>query len=211
MAKTKGLEGIEKDFVVLEKGIKKLLEDTQEERFEEMTEIMEERIDEGMSSLKDELERRIDDMKKEKIDIASFLAEIKKNRGRITKMEERLDSFKKDDSTGRKNMEDDIHREFEKVKNGVKQGITENAGTIKNMEAEMANLRERIEEIKLLGDALKGLDMRSIARDIEVLKQKTHWLGENIEKLNIQPLFERIREIEEEVKVTRDRSPLVIE
>lgn len=201
------IEGVEKDFKILENGIRKLLESTQEERFEELSE----RMDERLSSLGNELERRIDDMKKERIDIASFLAEIKKNRERIAKMEGRLNSFEKDASTGRKIPDDDIHREFERIRDDVKQGITENVETIKNMEVEMANLRERTEEIKTLGNGLKGFDVESIARDIEVLKQKTHWLEENIEKLNIQSLFKRIREIEEEVRTTRSESPLVIE
>jgi hypothetical protein len=211
MARKKGSEGIEKDFKILEDGIKKLLDSTQEERFEELSENMEEKMDERLSSFRDELERRIDNMKKERVDIASFLAEIRKNRERIARMEGRVSSFKKQDSTTKSGLENDIHREFERIRDDVKQGTTENTETIKIIEAEMANIRERIGEIKMLGDGLKGLDMESLARDIEVLKQKTHWLEENIEKLDIQPLFERIREIEEDLRATRGESPLIIE
>jgi len=37
------------------------------------------------------------------------------------------------------------------------------------------------------------------------------WLEENIEKLNIQPLLERIKETEEEIRAMRNESPLIIE
>lgn len=204
-------EGIESDFKTLEDGIRKLLDSTQEERFEELSESVEETVDEKLSSFRDELERRMDIMKKERIDIASFLAEIRKNRERIAKMEGRLGSFKKHDSTRRDGLEDDIHREFERIRDDVKKDTAENAEAIKIIEAEISNIRERIGEIKMIGDGMKGFDMESLARDIEVLKQRTHWLEENIEKLDIQPLFERIREIEEQLRTTRGESPLIIE
>ena len=214
MPKKSSSESMEKDIDALQGRIRKLLENSQEDEFEEMKGRTKKIIDESISSLRNEMKRKIDEMEKERVDIASFLAEIKKNRGMIEKVSERLDLLEEPGNKGGisdTSATDDVRKELEKIKYDVRQNTTKNAEAIRNMESELANIMERTNEITSLGNATAGFDIKGMARDIEALKQRTIWLQENIEKLNMQPLLERIREIEEEMRMSRRDPPLVIE
>ena len=55
------------------------------------------------------------------------------------------------------------------------------------------------------------LDIDNISRGIESLKERSQWLEENIQKIDIRPLREKIDKIEELLREMKASSPYIIE
>ena len=107
--------------------------------------------------------------------------------------------------------ESDFLREFQRLSKEVRDSLERNRHAIDKMEAETKFLREDMGRIMSLEEEMNRLNMKSIARDIEGLKEKSHWLEANLKGFDIDPLVEKISEIEDKIKILKASQPLILE
>lgn len=104
-----------------------------------------------------------------------------------------------------------IFKEFEKIDSTIKELTEQNQSLLEKKEMEIKVLKDQIRGMVALGDDLKSINMKDMMREFEALKQKTRFLEETLEKLDLEPFNTRIKEFETEIKAMRAQSPYILE
>jgi len=108
-------------------------------------------------------------------------------------------------------LEEDIAREFQHLKSEVRESIKKNTHLVEKMEAEIKFLKDDMARVMSLEEEMNRLNMKSLTRDLESLKAKSHWLEGSIQKFDLDPLVERMSEMEEKIKILKASQPLILE
>ncbi len=108
-------------------------------------------------------------------------------------------------------LENDFYREFQSLSKEVKENLEKNRHAVERMEAEVKFLKEDISRIISLEEEMKRMNMKSLAKDMESLKLKSQWLETNFKGFDIDPLIEKIQDIEDKIKIMKASQPLIIE
>ncbi|MCX6814188.1 MAG: hypothetical protein NTY20_00840 [Candidatus Aenigmarchaeota archaeon] len=108
-------------------------------------------------------------------------------------------------------LENDFYREFQNLSKEVKENLEKNRHAVDRMEAEVKFLKEDIGRIISLEEEMKRMNMKSLTKDIESLKLKSQWLETNFKGFDIDPLIEKIQEIEDSIKIMKASQPLILE
>lgn len=74
--------------------------------------------------------------------------------------------------TNMRSLEHDLTREFQKMSKEVKESLEKNSHAIDRMEAEVKFLKEDIGRVMGLEEEMNRLNMKSLTRDVEGLKEK---------------------------------------
>ena len=127
---------------------------------------------------------------------------------RIHKLEQEVASLHRVlDDFNVKDMEDDIFKQFNKINATITETMNKQEATIKKAEAELLHLRHELRSTQ----RQEHQELSPIIRDLESLKTKTEWVELEFEKLDIQPLLDRLNEIEARIDAMRLSSPTIIE
>ena len=100
---------------------------------------------------------------------------------------------------------------LEKIHEELKDDFTRVVEKMEEFHVKMNTFEGNMEDMKKVEDHIKRLDLKQLRREIEILKTKEHWIMDNLEKLDIDPVFEKIQEIEHNIKLLKATSPFVIE
>ena len=131
----------------------------------------------------------------------------------IRGMQMEMENLKKSvlSETNIKSLEHDMTTEFQKLSREVKESVEKNRHVVDKMEAEIKFLREDVGRIMGLEEEMNRLNMKGLTRDVEGLKEKSHWLETSFRSFDIDPIIEKITEIEDKIKIMKASQPLIIE
>jgi len=104
-----------------------------------------------------------------------------------------------------------LSKHIERLKESVNQNASMNKEQEERLETEFNALRREAEESRALREKVENINLDGLGREIESLKQKSKWIQDNIEKIDIGPLCNRIEEMEHRLKLMAASSPHVIE
>jgi hypothetical protein len=131
----------------------------------------------------------------------------------IRGMQLELDTLKKSilSETNMRVLEEDLVREFQHLKAEVKESVKKNTHTVERMEAEVKFLKEDVGRVMGLEEEMNRLNMKSLTRDMESLKAKSHWLEGKIGTFDLDPVIEKISDMEDKIKIMKASQPLILE
>lgn len=107
--------------------------------------------------------------------------------------------------------EEEVYKQFKSINSSIKDIIANSKEKTEKAESEIKILKDSIEETKRLEEEVKRMNIKSIMRDLEILKTKNQWLESQIEKIGTGPLYDRIQELEHKINTLRASSALIIE
>ena len=131
----------------------------------------------------------------------------------IKEMQIDMENLKKSilSETNMRSLESDLVREFQKLSKEVRGGLERNRHAVDKMEAEIKFLKEDVGRIMGLEEQMNRLNMKSLTRDMESLKAKSNWLEGKIGTFDLDPVVERISDIESKIKILKAAQPFIIE
>ena len=108
-------------------------------------------------------------------------------------------------------LESDFYREFQRLSKEVRDGMEKNRESADRMEAEIKFLKEDMARIISLEEQTKRISAKTVERDIESLKAKSQWLETSMKGFDIDPIVEKITELEDKIKILKASQPFIIE
>jgi len=131
----------------------------------------------------------------------------------IKEMQMEIENLKKSvlSETNIRSLESDLVREFQKLSKEVRSGLESNRHAMDKMEAEIKFLKEDVGRVMSLEEQMNRLDMKNLTREMESLKAKSNWLEGKIQIFNLDPVVERISDIEDRIKILKATQPFIIE
>ena len=128
-------------------------------------------------------------------------------------MQMEMESLKRSvlSQTNIQTLESDFYREFQRLSKEVREGLEKNRETVDRMEAEVKFLKEDVARMISLEEETKRISAKSVERDIESLKAKSNWLETSMKGFDMDPLVEKITELEDKIKILKASQPLILE
>ena len=155
------------------------------------------------------------DLTQKERELSKFINEIGEIRERVAAIEKiktDVDDLKsrliKIDFEGLSN---EIYNQFERMNENIKQSDKKTDDAIEKLNVEIKTLKENMNEAMKTREHIEKLDIPNIRRDMEVLRQKSEYLQNQLERINIEPLVEMVSEVENKMSVLQASSALVIE
>ena len=108
-------------------------------------------------------------------------------------------------------LEQSLAAELEKIKKEVRHSSEKSRHTLDKMEAEIRFIREDVNRIISIEKEMERISAKSMERDIEGLKMKSQWLETHVKGFDIDPIVERISELEDSIKILKASQPVVWE
>jgi predicted nucleic acid-binding Zn-ribbon protein len=145
-----------------------------------------------------QLMKDINDVKKKFDNFDDMKAEVKAMKMRMDKI----------DFPG---LTQEIYNQFENMNSNIKEFEKRTDDLAEKTNVELKTLKEKLDEAKQAKEHVDNLDISNIRRDMESLKQKSQYIEQHIEKVDIRPIVEMIKDVENKVSTLRASSALIIE
>lgn len=131
----------------------------------------------------------------------------------IREMQMEIDTLKRSvlSHTNLQTLESDFYREFQRLSKEVKESLEKNRESVDRMEAEIKFLKEDMARIVSIEEEMNRLNMKGLTRDVEGLKEKSRWLETSFKGFDIDPIMEKITEIEDKIKILKASQPLILD
>jgi deoxyribodipyrimidine photolyase len=113
--------------------------------------------------------------------------------------------------TNIRTLEHDFYREFEHMKKEIKESLEKNRHTVERMEGEVKFLKQDMARVMGLEEEMNRLNMKSLTRDVEGLKAKSQWLEGKFQVFDMDPVLDKIQEIEDKIKILKASQPIILE
>jgi hypothetical protein len=169
----------------------------------------------GGTSLELELKKHEKDLLFTQSEMSKMFAEVVKNRERVKNVEtmaKNISSRPQETKIDVKTIDDRIKNQFQGINSTVTENSRKSREDIERMSDDVSNMKRDISELKEMSNKMKGMDVSGLKREIESLKERNRWLEQQINNLDIEPLYELIKEIENKVSSNRiGVSPVIIE
>jgi chromosome segregation ATPase len=104
-----------------------------------------------------------------------------------------------------------IHRRLEKTERALKESRERHEEQLEEIRRSISVLEKRLDDVKDIEAELRKLDLRHLRRDMESLRTKAQWIEQRIENLSLEPLLERLGEMEAAIKTLKLSSPIIVE
>ncbi len=158
-------------------------------------------------------DHRVKELEKEisylKLKLIKFLNDSVKTKDALDNIEKwRKESF---ENIEMKNFAEKLHKRLEQMDKKINEISERHEEIFEKISNDINALNKKADGIKELEGEIKKLDLKYIKRDIESLKTKAEWIENNIEKIDLEPLLEKITEMESKIRVIRLSSPVIIE
>ncbi len=108
-------------------------------------------------------------------------------------------------------LESDFYREFQRLSKDVKENLEKNRHAVDRIEAEVKFLKEDLSRVLSLEEEMKRISAKAVERDIESLKAKSQWLETSMKGFDIDPIVDKISELEKRIRNIKASQPLIIE
>ncbi|MBU0898678.1 MAG: hypothetical protein KKB03_00735 [Nanoarchaeota archaeon] len=150
--------------------------------------------------------------------ILDFFKDTKKLESRTNKLADELERFEKalvfKDNTSGTNMKKihaEIEKEFDRINSVFVKSLDKLKNEIDNVDMNVMSLRQKVNDVKNIEEAMKELDIKAIKREMEVLKTKGEWAEDKINNIDMFPLQQKVTSLERKVRSIRSTAPLIIE
>ncbi len=105
----------------------------------------------------------------------------------------------------------EIYNQFDKMNTSIRESDKKTNDLVEKMNVEMKTVGEKMDETAQAREHVENLDIANIRRDMEVLKQKSQYIEKHIERVDIKPVLDMIKEIENRVETLKASSAMIIE
>ena len=188
----------------LDAGIRKLMDSLHGEEIEE-------RVEAKFNELRSELETKATSDS----DMAPLIAGLKETKERMNRLESgmtRLENlYRKTEGLDQEKLWSTLQAEIDRLSAELKEQAAKDRDRIEDLQSQLSGVKDVFKELRHIHEALKGVDVVAVARDIESIKQKLSWIEQNQKPAGIDELMERLEDVEAQLKGARSGSPLVIE
>jgi chromosome segregation ATPase len=188
----------------LDRGIKKLLDSLHGEEVDE-------KVEAKFNELRSEMESR----SMPESDIAPLIAGMRELRDRTNRLESgmnRLENLcRKTEGIDQEKLWSTVQSEIDKLSSELTEQASKDRDRIEDLQSQLSSMKDVFKELRHIHEALKGVDVGALARDIESIKQKLSWIEQNQKPAGIDGLVERLEDVEAQLKGARLGSPLIIE
>lgn len=167
------------------------------------------------TALELELKKHEKDLLFTQSEMSKMFAEVVKNRERVKKVEamsRSMSSRPQKAKVDTKAIDDRISSQFQGINSTMAENFRKSKEDLERMSGDVSSMKRDVNELKEMSDKMKGMDVSGLKREIESLKEKNRWLEQQINNLDIEPLYELIKEIENRVSSARTGGmPVIIE
>jgi len=188
----------------LDAGIRKLMDSLHGEEIEE-------RVEAKFNELRSELETKA----RPDSDMAPLIAGLKETKERMNRLESgmtRLENLcRKTEGLDQEKLWSTLQAEIDRLSAELKEQAAKDRDRIEDLQSQLSGVKDVFKEMREIHEALKGVDIGAVSRDIASLRQKLSWLEQNQAPADIDGLRDRLDDIEAQLKGARSGSPLVIE
>ena len=188
----------------LDAGIRKLMDSLHGEEIEE-------RVEAKFNDLRSELETKA----RPDSDMAPLIAGLKETKERMNRLESgmtRLENlYRKTEGLDQEKLWSTLQAEIDRLSAELKEQAAKDRDRIEDLQSQLSGVKDVFKELRHIHEALKGVDVVAVARDIESIKQKLSWIEQNQKPAGIDELMERLEDVEAQLKGARLGSPLIIE
>jgi len=131
----------------------------------------------------------------------------------IKEMQIEVENLKKSilSQTNIRTLESDFYKEFEHMKKEMKESLEKNRHAVERMEGEVKFLKQDVARVMGLEEEMNRLNMKSLTRDVESLKEKSHWLEGKFQVFDMDPVLDKLQELEDKLKIMKASQPLILE
>ncbi len=160
------------------------------------------------------MESEIDKLFQEVLKNKEKISEILALRKEVELLKKGMDSLKREVKKSREDIEDMVRSETDGMEKNLEkriEAIPEIQNSIKEIRASINSLSGRMNDIEKRSEEIKGLDIPGLKRDVEALKEKSRWLEESVEAIDMKRIMDMMKEVENRIESLRVSSPLVIE
>lgn len=158
-----------------------------------------------------ELKKHEKDLLFTQSEMSKLFAEVVKNRERIRKIEDMVKSLSSAQTqtpkVDIKSIDQRFSGQIDRMNVALKDSATKTKTELDRVSGDIRGVKREIDELKKVGTSFKTLDISGLRRDIESLKEKSKWLEQQVGNLDIEPLYELIKEIEDRVSTSSRVAP----
>ncbi|MFH1444928.1 MAG: hypothetical protein ABIF08_00405 [Nanoarchaeota archaeon] len=166
----------------------------------------------------DDIEKRLKEIlstQSKIMDYIAFTRSYKKKLDRledvVEKLEKKFDHTDKISESSVKGIQKDISKEFDHINSIFVDEVNKIKKKTDGIGLDIGIMRERIGDLKIVEENMKELDIKTLRRDIEILKTKNEWVEDRIGEINTITLEEKISLLERRIKSMKFASPLILE
>lgn len=166
--------------------------------------------------LQTELKKHEKDLLFTQSEMSKLFAEVVKNRERIRKIEDMVKNLSSAQAQSPKvdikSIDQRISSQLDRMDVALRDSASKTKSELDRIAGDIVGVKREVDELKKVSTSFKTLDISGLRRDIESLKEKSKWLEQQVGNLDIEPLYELIKEIEDRVSSTaRSTAPVIIE
>lgn len=172
------------------------------------------KTDSDISDLRIVLDKQEKDITFTQDEVSKIFSEVVKNREKIKSVEE---TVKRDVSSkpqtptiDAKGIDSRISAKVDVITNQVKINLEKSRGDLDRVMGDIRSLKMDIDSLKKTHDSLGKMDVSGLRRDIESLKTKNKWLEQQISNIDIEPIYDMIKEVDRKVS-SGGSGPVIIE
>ena len=170
-----------------------------------------EKVEENTDDIKDiqmdanKLEKDIDALTKESASVNKRLDGLESVLSDINELKKRLDKI------DFKALSKEIYSQFEKMNDAIDKQEKASSSSIEKFNVELKSLSEKIDEFNKAREHIERLDIPNMRRDMETISQKNKFIEEQLHTIDVQPLVDMVKGVEEKVRDLQTSSALIIE
>jgi chromosome segregation ATPase len=168
-----------------------------------------------ITELRTDLQKQEKDITFTQAEVSKIFAEVVRNREKIKVIEELA---KKASSTAKTavpgvdpgEIDNKISAKMDAVHNQVKISLEKSREDMDKMMGELKGLRTDLDGLKKTHSKLETMDVSGLRRDVESLKQKNAFLEQQITSIDMESIYDMIKEVERKV-MSKMAGPVIIE
>lgn len=175
-----------------------------------------EEIDEKIDAKISEIRNELDTGARRGTDMTPLIAGLRETKDRLSRLESGVGKLaesmsKKSPGPEQESIYSALQAEMARLSSELKEDAATSKDLIEDLQNQISGIRGMFGEMREIYESMKSLDFRSMARDIESLKQKLAWLEQHSGSGEIESIKERLEEAEARLGSMKLGSPLVIE
>lgn len=193
-------------------GIQKIIQGAQKEGLKELSAKFDKKFDKKIGELRKELEKPLGEDRMEILydELMKMHNEFRQGVREIKQWRDEVQSMKKD-FEGDASLGGGVKKKLSHMDRNIKEILAESERERERLEADITEVKQLLRELADVRNQMKSLDIAGLRRDLESVRTKQEWLEKSLDGFDLEPLKERLKELEHKLSMMRVSSPLVIE
>ena len=171
------------------------------------------KTDSDIDYIKSLMERQEKDINFTQDEVSKMFAEVVKNREKIKTLESMIKKSTLEKppapAVDAKELSSKVDAKVEMITNHMKTNLEKSREDLDRMMGDLRNMKMELDSLKKLNQKLENMDVSGLRRDVESLKQKDKSLEEQVAEMDMEPVYDILREMDR--KIANNRGPVIIE